>query len=74
MGDVVELKTKKVLGRDTMSLEDFTAGNYNYKHQVRSYETMMVKTSVVWEWVEEIAAVREVKRMSLWDRIFHWPY
>ena len=37
-------------------------------------ETMMVKTSVVWEWVEEITAVREVKKMSLWDRIFNWPY
>jgi len=70
MGDVVDLKTKKVLGRDTMSVNDFVDGKFNYEHQVRP-KTMEVRTSVVWQWAGEMAVV---KSMTLWQRIFRWPY
>ena len=70
MGDVIELKTKRVLGRDSMSLNDFVDGHYNYEHQVKP-ETMEVRSSVVWQWVDEI---NKVQNMTLWDRIFNWPW
>jgi hypothetical protein len=75
MGDVVELKTKKVLGRDSINIDDFLSGNFNEKHQCRDphCNTVVVTEYTYSEYIRLVEQEVDIKHMSLWGRIFNWP-
>lgn len=65
MGEVIELKTKK-------AFED----NYNWRtlyYRVRAKQESDEEQVHMW-YNKYIKLNRKVYNMSLWDRIFNWPY
>ena len=71
MGDVVELKTKKLI-KKVENAEYWMEKYYEEIAYKQRYEDLHVTyTRKCWD-LNMLEF--ELERMSLWDRIFHWPY